>query len=197
MNEELQPRPPSDRDLTLTAISLTFQRARAVQRKLSGPPAWGDHGGDGSGAGDGGRAATEADADIDDSPSPGGRSAEPIDLRAMELDDDGADDPELPNPLVTDANLRHFMDTATANQGPMEAQGLRRFKPRRNQQARYNAAIVHALHQLDHRTRLQQRTITRLEAELADARRILAGIDDDEGSGPGAGGTPGRREDNR
>jgi type V secretory pathway adhesin AidA len=87
---------------------------------------------------------------------------------------DESEEPDFPNPIVTDANFRHYLDQATAHQGPG------RIKIGSGDQAHYNAAVVHALHQLDHRTRLQQRTITRLEAELADARRALAALESNE-----------------
>jgi hypothetical protein len=95
----------------------------------------------------------------------------------------------LANPIVTDANLRHYLELATRYQGETEvpASGERRsrlltFLVRLRYQARYNAAIVNAIHQLDHRTQLQQRTMARLEAELADARRALAAIEAERGA---------------
>lgn len=170
-----EPRPYSDAELTLSAISVTFHRARAVQQELSGPPAWpqpeaDQPGGDGYGDAD---LAEEVAGD-----EPGGPvavdGADPLAL------DDGEtmDEASFPSPFVTDANFSHYLDRATAHQG--RAAGLLRALRRlaRGDQAHYNAAVVNALHQLDHRTRSQQQTITRLEAELARARRALAGLDD-------------------
>lgn len=171
-----EPRPYSDAELTLSAISVTFHRARAVQQELTGPPAWpqpeaNQDGPNGYGDAD----LTESLAGDD----PGGPPAAAEGGAPLPLDDgEGADEADFPNPFVTDANFSHYLDQATAHQG--RANGLLRAIRRlsRGDQARYNAAVVNALHQLDHRTRSQQRTITRLEAELARARRALAGLDD-------------------
>lgn len=173
MSEELTPPPYSSRELTLRAISLTFQRARAVQRELSGSPAWmlpeppNDPDADSS----------RPDADIDDSPPrPDGNGGQP---GPPDMSLDESEEPDLPNPLVTDSNFRHYLDQATAHQGRIGGGplGLGRMASLASNQALFNAAIVHALHQLDHRTRLQQRTITRLEAELAAAHRALSGLE--------------------
>lgn len=173
MSEESAPRTYTDRELTLRAISLTFQRARAAQREIGpgeGRPSAGRlPRSDGDGDGD----------DVSDSDSDGSDDA------SLDRSPPEADDPEerdLPNPIVTDANLRHYLEDATAHADELVAAGgalgraVRHRLPGQADQAAYNAAIVHALHQLDHRTKLQQRTIARLEAELADARRALAAL---------------------
>jgi hypothetical protein len=169
MSEELEPRHYSDDELMLSAISVTFQRARSVQRELTGAPSWPQPESDQeAGAGDG-------DADIADGNGPGTEHRCQIGA-GPGLNLEEVDEPDLPNPFVTDANFRHYLDQATANQG---GSGLIRALKLllRGDQALYNAAIVHALHQLDHRSRSQQRTITRLEAELASARRALAALE--------------------
>lgn len=178
-----EPRPYSDAEVTLSAISVTFHRARAVQRELTGPPAWpqpeADHG-DGEGYGDA-DLAEEVSGD-----EPGGPAA--VEGGGpLALDDDGTiDEASFPSPFVTDANFSHYLDRATAHQG--RAAGLLRAIRRlaRGDQAHYNAAVVNALHQLDHRTRSQQQTINRLEAELARAHRALAGLDDSQDSPEGS-----------
>ncbi len=189
MSEQLAPRPYSDRELTLRAISLTFQRAKAAQLDLTGaidvhPEGWSDDGDRSPDdvASDEATARLDADefsdvgldrADGDDMQTPGG-------LNEPEEDD-------LPNPIVTDANFRHYLEQATINQTDADTEGrrgrvetLRALASDRATQARYNDALLNAVHQLDHRTRLQQQTITRLEAELADARRALAALESDE-----------------
>ena len=121
MSEPPTPPPIDDRELVLTTIELTAERAAAAQRgEVAGP--------------------------------------------------------ELPHPIRTDANLRHHLDAATANQGRSGWDNLRRAGRRFGlpDQPRYNDAIVNALHQLDHRTQLQGQRIARLEAELAEVRRALA-----------------------
>jgi hypothetical protein len=172
MSEELEPRHYTDRELTLSGISVTFHRARSVQRELTGPSTWGQPEFDSE--------AAPADGDADLAEANGNGNGDGHERRsgieeALGLDD--SDGPDLPNPFVTDANLRHYLDLAGAHQGA--ATGLLRMVKAlgRGDQARYNAAIVHALHQLDHRTRYQQKTITRLEAELASARRALAALE--------------------
>jgi len=170
-----EPRPYSDAELTLSAISVTFHRARAVQRELTGPPSWPRPEADqdeAEGYGD----ADLAEAVAGDEP---GGPPMPTEPGPLPIDDgEETDEADFPNPFVTDANFSHYLDQATAHQG--RAAGLLRAIRRlaRGDQAHYNAAVVNALHQLDHRTRSQQRTITRLEAELARARRALAGLDD-------------------
>ncbi len=189
MSEQLAPRPYSDRELTLRAISLTFQRAKAAQLDLTGaidvhPEGWSD---------DGDRspddvASDEATARLDDD------EFSDVGLDRADGDDmqtpGGLNEPEeddLPNPIVTDANFRHYLEQATINQTDADTEGrrgrvetLRALASDRATQARYNDALLNAVHQLDHRTRLQQQTITRLEAELADARRALAALESDE-----------------
>ena len=190
MSEQLAPRPYSDRELTLRAISLTFQRAKAAQLDLTGAidvlPETGPDGGDRPPNDPGSDEAT-ARLDADEFSDVG--------LDRPDGDGDqspgGLDEPEegdLPNPIVTDANLRHYLEQATTNQtdadtevGRGRVETLRALASDRATQARYNDALLNAVHQLDHRTRLQQRTITKLEAELADARRALAALESDEG----------------
>jgi hypothetical protein len=82
--------------------------------------------------------------------------------------------PSLPHPIRTDANLRHHLDLATSTQGTGPSLGTVGRRLGFPDQPRYNDAIVNALHQLDHRTQLQGRRIAQLEAELAEARRVIA-----------------------
>lgn len=179
-----EPRPYSDAELTLSAISVTFHRARAVQQELTGPASWPQPEADET------EVEEYGDADLAEEVAgdePGGPVAVADGGPPLTLDDDEEiDEADFPNPFVTDANFSHYLDRATAHQG--RAAGLLRAVRRlaRGDQAHYNAAVVNALHQLDHRTRSQQRTITRLEAELARARRALAGLDDaqDTAEGP-------------
>jgi hypothetical protein len=166
-----QPKPFSDRELTLKAITLSFQRARAAQRQLTGPQA-------------GSQEATVAVADWP-AGAPGviGIEDDVIDTAGSADDEQG--EAALPNPIVTDAYLRHYLEQATLYQGslaePTDAERRSRLfaGPRRSgsDQVRYNIAVVHAIHQLDHRTRLQQQTISELEAELADTRRALVAVE--------------------
>jgi hypothetical protein len=238
MSEELEPRHYSDRELTLSAISLTFQRARSVQGELTGTPSWSpsepvpapdpatgpaptdDHGArstDRSPRTRGAPAPTErsenadsdradpdradsdrefgngdsgnVDSDIEDGPGTAPGSAGDDELwDRLQLYD--SVEPDLPNPIVTDANLRYYLNQATAHQGRnRHLLGLGPILRRitglaqtlgRPDQVRYNTVMVQALHQLDHRTRLQQRSITRLEAELADSRRALDALESNE-----------------
>ncbi len=100
-------------------------------------------------------------------------------------------EPSLPHPIRTDANLGHHLDVATgalgsgvrtklSSAGGAAGRAGGRLLDRvwrrlgRADQARYNDAIVNALHQLDHRTTLQAHRIARLEAELSEARRAIA-----------------------
>ncbi|MGI9611361.1 MAG: hypothetical protein ACR2QO_00515 [Acidimicrobiales bacterium] len=121
MSEPPTPRPIDDRELVLTTIAVTAERA--------------------------------SDAQL-------GQVAEP----------------PLPHPIRTDHNLGHHIGTATANQGASRWDKLRKVGRRFGlpDQPRYNDAVVNALHQLDHRTQLQGQRIARLEAELAEARRVIA-----------------------
>ena len=172
-----EPRPYSDAEVTLSAISVTFHRARAVQQELTGPAAWARPDDERSGA------DTYGDADLAEEVAgdePGGPAAghdDDVDVLALD-ESEVIDEADFPSPFVTDANFSHYLDRATAHQG--RASGLLRAIRRlaRGDQAHYNAAVVNALHQLDHRTRSQQSTINRLEAELARAQRTLAGLDD-------------------
>ncbi len=170
-----EPRPYSDAEVTLSAISVTFHRARVVQRELTGRPAWLQPEADQA------EADGYGDADLAEEVTgdqPGGPAAVDGNGPLTLEDDEGIDEADFPSPFVTDANFSHYLDRAAAHQGGPA--GLLRVIRRlaRGDQAHYNAAVVNALHQLDHRTRSQQQTITRLEAELARARRALAGLDD-------------------
>ena len=167
MTTRPDPPPCSDRELALRAIAATYRRARDVQRnlqtRLSPTP----------------RPATV------DAPPPATMVLDP-DLQAAAdaaglgptraLDgDDGA---ELPNPLITDGLLSHFLEQATTNQGApaRDLRGAARRMvelARGDQQAAFNTSIVHALHQFDHRTRLHARIIGELETETAALRRAV------------------------
>ena len=144
MATQPEPQPLSARGLTLQAVSTTARRALASQRGLRAA------GSDTAGA---------PDTDTDD------RRADDV-------------DPPLPHPIITDALLRHHLEQAMAHQDgprpqrrPLRLLGhLQRFWG----QATFNAAAVNALHQLDHRTRLQQDTIAELEAATRAQRRTLA-----------------------
>ncbi|MCP3991124.1 MAG: hypothetical protein GY724_18770 [Actinomycetia bacterium] len=102
-------------------------------------------------------------------------------------DDDMADDDldeevALPNPMITDNLLRHHLEQATIHQGQDQSgwRGLidRALAPTRlHHQAHFNTTIVHALHQLDHRSQLQGRTLAELEAETAALRRALSDLE--------------------
>ncbi|MEL7155726.1 MAG: hypothetical protein AAFN30_03905 [Actinomycetota bacterium] len=90
------------------------------------------------------------------------------------------DDPELPPPTLTNTNLRHYLAAAMETQPGFGAAdqpttGGVRSRLRRMigapRQAEFNAAVLHVLHQLDHRGRQQERRIVTLEARLAAARR--------------------------
>ena len=172
MNEQVaaEPLPPySERELTLKAISLTFQRARAAQNEL------GDRGN--------GDEADDGDDSDGQAGEPRARNPDSEELDATYVEDGDAPI-ELPNPIVTDTNLRHYLEAATVTKGDAETEAarsrvgtLRSSATARAEQARFNDALLNAIHQLDHRTRLQQETIARLEAELADARRALAALE--------------------
>ncbi len=153
---------PTDRALTMAAIRAAVQRAADTQRAIVA------------------RAAAGPSGERDELEVPT-ISADPLDADLdLDLDLDG----ELPNPLITDANLHHHLQRATAHEDPTARRpgirgliGWARDRLAARRQGAYNRAMVHALHQLDHRTRHQQRTIARLEAELAEARRALAVLD--------------------
>lgn len=95
-------------------------------------------------------------------------------------------DPELPSPARTNTNLRHYLAAAMETQpgfgappagGPRWRSRLRRLAGGPPRQADYNAAVLHVLHQLDHRSRVQEERIITLEARLAAAegRRVGEG----------------------
>lgn len=158
MTPRIEPRPCSERELTLRAIAATFHRARAAQRELL--------------ARTGGGQST-------DNPVPGpegdGSSNEQPD-RLIDLSNEAA---QLPHPLRTDGHLHHYLEQATVLADPhgpgLKGRLWRALSPSPwRRQAGFNAALVHALHQLDHRGRHQQNAIARLEAETAALRRALA-----------------------
>lgn len=169
MEDDASPEHYSNTELTLKAISLTFQRARVAQRELT---------------------CQDTVERSDDRPTV--TPADPADELDAALDTEAGDGPAapdpddtspLPNPIVTDANLRHYLHQAGGHRGSTGVGGLlgtARTVARRtryNHQPRYNEAILNALHQLDHRTRLQSRTIATIEAELAEVRRTLAALE--------------------
>lgn len=90
------------------------------------------------------------------------------------------EDPELPPSTLTNTNLHHYLAMAMetqpgfgggeATERPPLRSRLRRMigAPR---QAEFNAAVLHVLHQFDHRSRMQEHRIVTLEARLAAAER--------------------------
>ena len=165
MNAQREPRSYSERELTLQAMSITSQRARAVQRRLTSlrrhtdlqDPAQGD----------------------DDASPPVDDDLGPHEFAGHDQPDDEDGEVALPNPMITDGLLRHYLEQATTLQG--EVRGWRgrivRGLSRSRHQASFNSMIVHALHQLDHRTQLQQLTLAELEAETTAIRRALSDLE--------------------
>ncbi len=87
-------------------------------------------------------------------------------------------DPDLPSPARTNTNLRHYLAEAMETQPgfgapaavePRWRSRLRRLVGGPPRQSDYNAAVLHVLHQLDHRSQVQERRIMTLEARLAAA----------------------------
>jgi hypothetical protein len=88
----------------------------------------------------------------------------------------GQPDP-LPHPLVTDTNFSHYLDQATNSQASLQATASAPhavLSPTAARQANLGEALIHCLHQLDHRTKAHDRRVRELEAELAEANRRLA-----------------------
>ena len=165
MTEQGESNPYSDRELMLQAISMTFERASAAQAKLVGTP-------------------TSANVDPDIEQIHLDDTVE-VDSEALRLGTQPGDTPDLdavplPNQITTDKNFAFFLDQATAFQGDASPDRGARSRVRSLPQLKFNAAVVQALHQLDHRTRLQEETIAGLEAELGETRRALAEIKSDE-----------------
>lgn len=84
----------------------------------------------------------------------------------------------LPHPVNTTNNLGLHLDRATAAEqaiGNRAAQvaSLPAVGPL-TAQAGFNQALVHTIHQLDHRSRWQERRIVELEAQLAELARAVA-----------------------
>jgi hypothetical protein len=202
------PKPCSDKELTLRAIATTFRRAASAQRhpEVSSAAVGYEAGPDDTTTGtvsvnphgrisptasgfDHDLRSTSADAERASDGEPaapgwalshtGPPDRDPGIDPAIDL---ATPEAELPNPLVTDGLLRHFMEQATLYQGGGRA-GLRGLperlisSPRWRRLSRFNSAIVHALHQLDHRTRLHERSLAELEAETAAIRRALTTLE--------------------
>jgi hypothetical protein len=167
MNAQREPRSYSERELTLQAISITSKRARAVQRRLTSLRSPTDDTGPPGPTDDDGDPPAPADYDLQ------------LDEQADDEPDEELDDEEaLPNPMITDGLLRHYLEQAAIHQGDGNRgwRGLvmRGLSPRGwRHQAAFNSMIVHALHQLDHRSQLQQETLAELEGETAAIRRAL------------------------
>lgn len=82
----------------------------------------------------------------------------------------------LPHPLVTDTNFSHYLDQATNSQAGLQATASSPqavLSPTVVRQANLGEALIHCLHQLDHRTKAQERRVRELEAELAEANRKM------------------------
>ncbi len=86
----------------------------------------------------------------------------------------------LPHPLTTDTNFGHYLDQATGAQAGLKAKASGPqavLSPSAALQANLGEALIHCLHQLDHRTKAQDRRIRELEAELAEANRRFATLE--------------------
>ncbi|MEM7274716.1 MAG: hypothetical protein AAF547_16650 [Actinomycetota bacterium] len=86
----------------------------------------------------------------------------------------------LPHPTVTTATLNHHLAAAADRSEAVDqrAGGSRRIvDPIVGIQAALNDALIHCVHQLDHRSRLQDRRLTELEARLAEADRRIASLE--------------------
>lgn len=83
----------------------------------------------------------------------------------------------LPHPLVTDANFAHYLAQAATSHTGLQARATSpqaALSPTTAHQANLGDALIHCLHQLDHRTKRQDRRIRELEAELAETNRRMA-----------------------
>lgn len=166
--------PPDDELVLLETIRLTAQRARAAQRVIRQS---------------GGRLAARLDLELESSriSSDGGSpDGDDVDLDEHDIDrircepmDSiyvGAEELDLPAPSVTNTNLHHYLTAAGKVQpgfygGPRRLRSRLRAMFRRRRQDDFNTAVLHALHQLDHRTRVQSHVIVQLEAKLAEVLR--------------------------
>ena len=95
----------------------------------------------------------------------------------------GAGAAELPHPMATDAELEKHLDAVGQDLIIEDAQVrvrttketlADRASGRDPAQKLHNSHVVHALHQLDHRTRYQHEELQELRDELADAREQIA-----------------------
>ena len=80
----------------------------------------------------------------------------------------------LPHPLVTEATLGHYLDRAAATQATLHARAGGTAKAVLTSAALHAdlaQSLIHCLHQLDHRTRCQDKRLRELETELAEANR--------------------------
>ncbi|MEM7323128.1 MAG: hypothetical protein AAF531_08580 [Actinomycetota bacterium] len=88
---------------------------------------------------------------------------------------------QLPHPLVTDRNLGHYLDHASHSHTRLRAatSGPARtvLQPAAVHQANLAEAMIHCLHQLDHRTQQQDQRIRELEADLAEAHRRIGSLE--------------------
>ncbi len=103
-----------------------------------------------------------------------------IEATGMSAKGEGAS--ELPHPMATDAELTKHLDALGRDliieDAPVVARSTKeklsdRASGRDPAQKDHNSHVVHALHQLDHRTRYQRAEIDELRNELADAREQI------------------------
>lgn len=89
----------------------------------------------------------------------------------------------LPHPLVTEHTLGHYLQQATATNATLASAvpvGARpALFPLVAGQTALGQALIHCLHQLDHRIQQQDLRITELEAGLAEANRRLGQLEGD------------------
>lgn len=149
--------PPPDGGLVLLeTIKLTAQRAQAAQRAIRN------------------RSPRQPRPVMTGS---GDEEQDRIRLEHLDSIYVGAEELGLPSPSVTNTNLHHYLLTASATQPRFSATASRGWRSRLRrllasaQQEEFNTAVLHALHQLDHRTKVQEHVIVQLEARLADACR--------------------------
>lgn len=87
---------------------------------------------------------------------------------------------ELPNPLISAEKFGHHLRVATSTQAEIRSvvgasSRVMALHPMADRQASLDEALIHCLHQLDHRSQAQDQRIIELESLLADAsRRIVA-----------------------